>query len=130
MSHVFFGSDFITVTKSEGTDWGTLKPEVFAAIMDHFTSGEALITPEAEARAADTHISDDDSEVVAMIKELLDTRIRPAVQVRPPTRGPGPGTPRGRLCGPPADPPAPAPGARRTTAGTSCSGASTRTAAW
>eukprot|EP00899_Mesostigma_viride_P023539 jgi/Mesvir1/436/Mv11317-RA.1 len=77
---VFFGSDFITVTKAEGSDWATIKPEVFAAIMDHFTSGQPIINDGATAAAADTAISEDDDEVVALIKELLDTRIRPAVQ--------------------------------------------------
>lgn len=77
---VFFGSDFVTVTKSEEEEWGTLKPEMFAAIMDFFASGQALITDEAAMANDDTAIHEDDSEVVAMIKELLDTRIRPAVQ--------------------------------------------------
>ncbi|CAK0780421.1 NifU-like protein 4, mitochondrial [Coccomyxa viridis] len=75
---VFFGSDFVTVTKSEEYVWSVLKPEVFAAIMEHFTSGDPLFTDPA-AQASDTAISEDDSEVVAMIKELLETRIRPAV---------------------------------------------------
>jgi len=78
--HVFFGSDFITVSKDEAAEWGIVKPEVFAAIMDHFSSGEPLVLEGAELQSQDTHISEDDSEVVAMIKELLDTRIRPAVQ--------------------------------------------------
>lgn len=80
VSHVFFGSDFVTVSKAEGLEWGVLKPEIFATMMDHFTSGEPLIYPGEAQERMDTHISEDDSEVVAMIKELLDTRIRPAVQ--------------------------------------------------
>lgn len=76
---VFFGSDFITVTKSEEYPWNVLKPDVFAAIMDHFTSGDPLLLDASAAAASDTAIQDDDSETVAMIKELLETRIRPAV---------------------------------------------------
>ena len=80
VTNVFFGSDFVTVSKAEDTDWGVLKPEVFAAMMDHFTSGADLFLSDAAIGASDTTIHEDDSEVVAMIKELLDTRIRPAVQ--------------------------------------------------
>lgn len=60
-------------------DWGVVKPEVFAAMMDHFTSGEPLLYDGAHPSPSDTTILDTDSEIVAMIKELLDTRIRPAV---------------------------------------------------
>lgn len=80
---VFFGPDFITVTKSgEEVDWQVLKPEIFATIMDFFASQQPIMTKEDEeglehsAEDADG----DDSETVAMIKELLDTRIRPTVQ--------------------------------------------------
>ncbi|CAL5221699.1 g3936 [Coccomyxa viridis] len=78
VSGVFFGSDFVTVTKSDEYVWSVLKPEIFAAIMEHFTSGDPLFTDPA-AQTSNTAISEDDSEVVAMIKELLETRIRPAV---------------------------------------------------
>uniref|UniRef100_A0A061SJI6 Nifu-like protein mitochondrial-like n=1 Tax=Tetraselmis sp. GSL018 TaxID=582737 RepID=A0A061SJI6_9CHLO len=73
---VFYGSDFITITKDDQSDWAEIKPHAFAAIMDHYTSGEPLIAEDAES---DNAIHEDDSEVVAMIKELLETRIRPAV---------------------------------------------------
>ncbi|XP_073765366.1 NFU1 iron-sulfur cluster scaffold homolog, mitochondrial isoform X1 [Danio rerio] len=77
---VFFGPDFITITKTSGeTEWKVIKPDVFATIMDFFTSGLPVIN-EADAPRADTAPSEDDDEVVAMIKELLDTRIRPTVQ--------------------------------------------------
>ena len=79
VTSVFFGQDFVTVTKSEDHEWGTLKPEVFAAIMDFYASGEPIITDEAEMANAGTAITADDDEIVAMIKELLETRIRPAV---------------------------------------------------
>ncbi|XP_050959039.1 NFU1 iron-sulfur cluster scaffold homolog, mitochondrial [Labeo rohita] len=77
---VFFGPDFITITKANGeTEWKVIKPDVFATIMDFFTSGLPVVN-EADAPRADTAPSEDDDEVVAMIKELLDTRIRPTVQ--------------------------------------------------
>lgn len=80
VTRVFFGSDFITVTKSDDVSWDILKPEIFAAIMDFYTSGQPLFLDENTAASKDTAIHEDDSETVAMIKELLETRIRPAVQ--------------------------------------------------
>ncbi|KAK9831403.1 hypothetical protein WJX81_001684 [Elliptochloris bilobata] len=81
VTNVFFGSDFVTVTKNDDLAWNMLKPEVFAAIMEHFTSGDPLFTDaDTAASTSNTAIHEDDSEVVAMIKELLETRIRPAVQ--------------------------------------------------
>lgn len=80
ITRVFFGSDFVTVTKSEEASWDYLKPEIFAAIMDFYTSGKSLFLDSSTADAMDTAIKEDDSEIVAMIKELLETRIRPAVQ--------------------------------------------------
>ncbi|XP_037046649.1 NFU1 iron-sulfur cluster scaffold homolog, mitochondrial-like [Bradysia coprophila] len=75
---VFFGPDFITVSKLEDAEWSLLKPEIFAVIMDFFASGLPIVT-DAQPKN-DTQINDDDSETVMMIKELLDTRIRPTVQ--------------------------------------------------
>lgn len=75
---VFFGGDFITVTKQEDAEWGILKPEIFAVIMDFFASGLPIVHERKDN--AVTAIEDEDDEVVAMIKELLDTRIRPTVQ--------------------------------------------------
>lgn len=80
ITRVFFGSDFVTITKSEEASWDYLKPEVFAAIMDFYSSGKPLFPDSKTATATDTAIQEDDSETVAMIKELLETRIRPAVQ--------------------------------------------------
>jgi hypothetical protein len=77
---VFFGSEFVTVSKKDSLSWAVLKPDVFAAIMDHFSSGDLLILDTEALAASDTAIHPDDSEVVAMIKELLETRVRPAVQ--------------------------------------------------
>ncbi|CAL8342728.1 unnamed protein product [Lota lota] len=77
---VFFGPDFITITKSDAdVEWKVIKPDVFAAIMDFFTTGLPVVN-EDSVPSPDTAPSDDDDEVVAMIKELLDTRIRPTVQ--------------------------------------------------
>ncbi|KAK0083897.1 hypothetical protein PV325_007984 [Microctonus aethiopoides] len=76
---VFFGPDFITVTKvDEDVDWSLLKPEIFAVIMDFFSTGLPILS-EAQP-SSDTQINEDDDEIVQMIKELLDTRIRPTVQ--------------------------------------------------
>ncbi|KAH8380929.1 hypothetical protein KR200_000791, partial [Drosophila serrata] len=75
---VFFGADFITISKQEGAEWSLIKPEVFAVIMDFFASGLPVLH-EAQPNA-DTEILEDDDETVMMIKELLDTRIRPTVQ--------------------------------------------------
>ncbi|NIY80527.1 NifU family protein [Celeribacter sp. HF31] len=77
---VFFGSDFVTVTKDEDTDWDHVKPAILGAIMEHFQSGEPVMA----GQGADTsggHADHDgpDSEIVTQIKELLDTRVRPAV---------------------------------------------------
>ncbi|CAN6438942.1 unnamed protein product [Victoria cruziana] len=80
ISRVFYGSDFVTVTKSEDASWDILKPEIFAAIMDFYTAGKPLFLDSEVASSVDTAIHEDDSETVAMIKELLETRIRPAVQ--------------------------------------------------
>ncbi len=79
---VFFGPDFITVTKvdDDSVDWKLIKPEIYATIMDFFHSGLPIVNEDA-VPSADTEVLDDDSDTVAMIKELLDTRIRPTVQV-------------------------------------------------
>jgi len=75
VARVFFGSDFVTVAKADERDWAVVKPLVLGAIMDHYTSGDATLTKGAEADSA----AGDDSELVAQIKELLDTRVRPSV---------------------------------------------------
>jgi Fe-S cluster biogenesis protein NfuA len=75
---VFFGTDFITVAKSDDKDWYLLKPSILGVIMEHFTAGRPVLTDEAEA-AAEAAPAGEDDELVAQIKELLDTRVRPAV---------------------------------------------------
>ncbi len=79
--NVFLGTDFISVTLSEEEEWTDTKPEVFATIMDFYQSGMPLLDDGITTdNSAGTEIFDDDDEVVAMIKELLEARIRPAVQ--------------------------------------------------
>ena len=88
VTSVFFGQDYITVTKDSGTNWAHVKPEVFALITEFVTSGQAMVNitqgnGEAgqEGGEQDSLAYDEnDSEVVSMIKELLETRIRPAIQ--------------------------------------------------
>jgi Fe-S cluster biogenesis protein NfuA len=80
VSGVFFGSDFITVTKADG-EWQQLKPAILGAIMEHFMSGEPLISSDAGAAPAeaDEFFAAEDADTVAQIKELIETRVRPAV---------------------------------------------------
>ena len=77
VSRVFFGSDFISITKRDG-DWKHLKPALLGVIMEHFTRGLPLIEGAAE-EADETSYGAGDPEVVAQIKELIETRVRPAV---------------------------------------------------
>ena len=74
---VFFGADFITVTKADDSEWDWLKPPVLGVIMEHFAAGAPLFTDDG---AVSGHAaSDADDPLVTQIKELLDTRVRPAV---------------------------------------------------
>ena len=77
---VFLGSDFITVTKA-GADWPQLKPAILGAIMEHFMSGAPLVRSDdgAVAEDEDEFFETKDTETVATIKELIETRVRPAV---------------------------------------------------
>jgi Fe-S cluster biogenesis protein NfuA len=82
VSGVFFGSDFVTVTKSVG-EWQHLKPAILGAIMEHFLSGDPLFddagsVPES-GEPEEEFFEDKDAPIVATIKELLETRVRPAV---------------------------------------------------
>ncbi len=71
---VFLGSDFVTVAKADAFEWHVLKPAILGVVMEHFTSGLAVIEDGDGAAEAD-----DDDEIVGQIKELLETRVRPAV---------------------------------------------------
>ncbi|RDI62184.1 NifU family protein [Microvirga subterranea] len=77
---VFFGYDFITVTKADG-EWQHLKPAILGGIMEHFMTGAPLFTEghEVEMEDGEEFFDEDDAPTVATIKELLETRIRPAV---------------------------------------------------
>ena len=81
VSGVFYGSDFISVTKRDDTDWQALKPAVLGTIMEHFTSGAPLLTHHDDLDSGDPEefFAEDDAEIVDTIKDLLETRIRPAV---------------------------------------------------
>ncbi|KAJ5084738.1 hypothetical protein NUU61_009317 [Penicillium alfredii] len=89
VTSVFYGSDFITVTKASDAQWAHIKPEVFSIITQAVTSGETIVTT-VESAGADAAqegggeeslvYDEEDDEVVGMIKELLETRIRPAIQ--------------------------------------------------
>ena len=78
---VFFGADFVTVGKDPDVDWSHVKAPILAAIMDHFTSGKALFDDEVQESSGhdDDVYEGETAQVVAEIKDLLDTRIRPAV---------------------------------------------------
>ncbi|KZY33847.1 iron transporter [Roseovarius sp. HI0049] len=76
---VFFGNDFVTVTKADETEWDHMKPAILGAIMEHFQSGKPVMSGEAEASSGHAEHHGEDSEIVGQIKELLDTRVRPAV---------------------------------------------------
>ncbi|QPC75131.1 hypothetical protein HYE68_005883 [Fusarium pseudograminearum] len=88
VTSVFYGADFITVTKAADANWAHIRPEIFALITEAITAGEQIVTiserREGEAGAPVEEDSlaynENDSEVVGMIKELLETRIRPAIQ--------------------------------------------------
>ena len=77
VARVFLGGDFVTITKGDDIDWPALKPQVLATLMDHFVAGRPVI--EGADDDLDEDVDPADSEVVEQIKELLDTRVRPAV---------------------------------------------------
>jgi Fe-S cluster biogenesis protein NfuA len=74
---VFYGSDFIAVTKTDG-EWQQLKPALLGAIMEHFMSGAPIVN-EGDAASVDEFFDPKDAETVDMIKDLIETRVRPAV---------------------------------------------------
>lgn len=75
---IFFGADFISVTKSEAVEWDALKAPILGRVMDHFVAGKPVMKP-AEAKAATGTITQDDSPLAQTIRELIETRVRPAV---------------------------------------------------
>ncbi|PRY25563.1 Fe-S cluster biogenesis protein NfuA [Aliiruegeria haliotis] len=76
---VFFGNDFVTVTKSDEVEWDHVKPSILGAIMEHFQSGQPVIAEDGAGAGGHAEHSGEDAEIVGQIKDLLDTRVRPAV---------------------------------------------------
>lgn len=79
VSGVFFGTDFVTVTKAEAIEWDHIKPAILGAIMEHFQSGAAVMAGDAATNSGHAEHTGEDGEIVGQIKELLDSRVRPAV---------------------------------------------------
>ena len=76
---VFFGSDFITITKNQSLDWQVMKPLILGSIMDHYNSGDVTINNPKKNDDTSLKVDENDTDIVKQIKELLDTRVRPAV---------------------------------------------------
>ena len=79
VTRVFFGQDFVTVSKDDDHDWAHLKAPILAAIMDHFTGGGPLFTNNDAEAVSEIVYEGETAQIVAEIKDLLDSRIRPAV---------------------------------------------------
>ena len=75
---IFFGHDFVTVTKADDVEWDHIKPGILGAVMEHFQSGDPVMAGEAQNSGHAEHTGED-GHIVGQIKELLDTRVRPAV---------------------------------------------------
>ncbi|QFT59013.1 Fe/S biogenesis protein NfuA [Sulfitobacter sp. THAF37] len=76
---VFFGTDFVTVTKDDAVEWDHVKPALLGAIMEHYQSGQNVMADDHKATSGHAEHSGEDGEIVGQIKELLDSRVRPAV---------------------------------------------------
>ena len=81
VTRVFLGADFVSITKAAEADWAHVKPLTLAAIMDHYVAGLPVIAASATPEPSDdaTTYEGETAEIVAEIKELIDTRVRPAV---------------------------------------------------
>ena len=81
VERVFLGQDFVTVTKADQKDWAVMKPALLGVIMEHFVSGQPVLLESAAGStgAAASGADEEDDEIVAQIKDLLETRVRPAV---------------------------------------------------
>ena len=89
ITSVFYGTDFITITKAGDANWAHIRPEIFSLITEAIASGETIVhvsqgkdgeASQVPEEADSLAYNENDSEVVGMIKELLETRIRPAIQ--------------------------------------------------
>jgi Fe-S cluster biogenesis protein NfuA len=76
---VFFGQDFITITKAEKSDWSLMKPAILGSIIEHFTTNKPILKDNSNSKISEHTKSENDSDIVIKIKELLDTKVRPAV---------------------------------------------------
>ena len=76
---VFLGNDFVTVTKTDGIEWDHIKPAILGAVMEHYQSGAPAIEGDGPSASGHADFEGDESEIVNQIKELLDSRVRPAV---------------------------------------------------
>ncbi len=76
---VFFGNDFVTITKADSSEWDHLKPALLGAIMEHFQSGQPVMNDGTTQGSGHAEHHGEDGEIVGQIKELLDSRVRPAV---------------------------------------------------
>ncbi|KAG5437512.1 hypothetical protein PCANB_000940 [Pneumocystis canis] len=79
VKYVFYGPNYITITKHPENTWNPLKPEIFSIIMEHISSGQPIFLPQSKENF-NKEIQEEDSEVIYMIKELIETRIRTAIQ--------------------------------------------------
>ena len=79
VSGVFLGTDFVTVTKADDIEWDHIKPAILGAIMEHYQSGQAVMGDDHKPASGHADHDGEDGEIVDQIKELLDTRVRPAV---------------------------------------------------
>jgi len=78
VSAVFFGAEFVTVTKADNVEWDHIKPAILGAIMEHYQSGQPTVLASVAAAGHADH-DGENSQIVNQIKDLLDTRVRPAV---------------------------------------------------
>ena len=76
---VFLSDDFITITKRDDKDWHLMKPGLLGVIMEHFTANRPVIISDDENSKSGSSVQDEDEDIVSQIKELLYTRVRPAV---------------------------------------------------
>ena len=76
---VFFGTDFVTVTKTDAVEWDHVKPALLGAIMEHYQSGQPVMGADHTVSSGHAEHDGEDGEIVGQIKELLDSRVRPAV---------------------------------------------------
>ncbi len=78
VARVFFSGDFVSVTKSDDTDWSMLKPMILGILMEHLSTGQPILSDDY-FKKSDADTSEEDSEIVVQIKELLEERVRPMV---------------------------------------------------